>query len=221
MAKSKLKKFQSLSQMKHVIQPNRDDLMYNKLNLKGQWRSKFQNTNPIVVELGCGKGEYTTELARKNPDVNYIGVDIKGARIYTGAKLAQDQSYKNVMFLRIQIEYLNYAFSNGEIDEVWITFPDPQIKYNRRNKRLTSPSMLEMYRKLVTQKGVVHLKTDSLFLHGYTLGLLETGKYKVHKTMHDLYNTYHNDNMLNIKTHYENIFLKNNNPITYLSFSFI
>ena len=221
MAKSKLKKFKSLSKMKHVVQPTRDDLVFNKFNLKGQWHSKFRNTNPIVLELGCGKGEYTTELAQQNPSINYIGIDIKGSRMYTGAKWLMDQNLKNAMFLRIQIEYLEYAFSSGEIDEIWITFPDPQIKYNRRKKRLTSPAMLEMYRKLLKKNGVVHLKTDSLFLHGYTLGLLENGKYKIHKTMHDIYNSYHNNNILSIKTHYENIFLNNNQPITYLSFSFI
>ena len=221
MSKSKLKKFHSIDNMNHVIQPSRQDLLSNISQLKGNWHKWFNNTNPIIVELGCGKGEYSVGLSRLNPNANYIGVDIKGSRIYSGAKIVSEEKWTNVAFLRIQIEYLDYAFDENEISEIWITFPDPQIKFNRRRKRLTAPLMLDKYRFLLKQKGVVHLKTDSLFLHGYTLGLLDGKSYCIIKSVHDVHGMFHDDPRLDIKTHYESMFLKKNQPITYLSFSFI
>mgnify|MGYP001234427642 CR=1 FL=1 len=138
MSRNKLKKFQQLQSMAHVIQPKREDLLNNKFNFKGSWLSLFKNNNPIVVELGCGKGEYTVALAKMFPHFNYIGIDIKGSRIFTGAKIVEEQQLKNVLFIRTQIEYLESIFDKHEIHELWITFPDPQIKFNRRKKRLTS-----------------------------------------------------------------------------------
>ena len=221
MSRTKLKKFEKLKLMKHVIQPSREELLSDNFYLKGRWRTQFNNDNPIVLELGCGKGEYTVSLAEMNPDFNYIGIDIKGSRIYSGADIVAQKNIKNVLFIRTQVEYLLSLFSANEVHEIWITFPDPQIKFNRRKKRLTHLIMLEKYKIILKRNGVVNLKTDSLFLHGYTLGLLELGSFRIIKTMHDIYNNYHNDNRLNIKTYYENRFLNNNQPITYLAFSFI
>jgi len=221
MSKSKLKKFHCIENMAHVIQPSRQELLSSGFKLKGNWNSFFNNSNPIVLELGCGKGEYSVALSRLNPNINYIGIDIKGSRIYSGAKIVQDEKLINVVFLRMQIEYLEYAFAENEISEIWIVFPDPQIKFNRRRKRLTSPQMLDKFKSLLQKEGIVHLKTDSLFLHGYTLGVLETRLCNIIKSMHDIYGTFHNNPILEIKTHYENMFLKKQQPITYLSFSFV
>tara|TARA_B110000444_G_scaffold231324_1_gene239187 strand:+ start:691 stop:1359 length:669 start_codon:yes stop_codon:yes gene_type:complete len=221
MSKSKLKKFHSIDNMNHVIQPSRQELLSNISQLKGNWHKWFNNNNPIILELGCGKGEYSIGLSRLNPHANYIGIDIKGSRIYSGAKIVDEEKLNNVAFLRMQIEYLDYAFDENEISEIWITFPDPQIKFNRRSKRLTSPLMLAKYKFLLQNKGVVHLKTDSLFLYGYTLGLLERKSYCIIKSIHDVHGIFHSDPRLDIKTYYESIFLKKNQPITYLSFSFV
>ncbi|MBJ04799.1 MAG: tRNA (guanosine(46)-N7)-methyltransferase TrmB [Flavobacteriales bacterium] len=221
MARNKLKKFEELNRMAQVFQPSRDEILKNNFSIKGEWCKKFNNSNPIVLELGCGKGEYTINLAKMFPQKNYIGIDIKGSRIHTGATLANKESLVNVSFIRTQIEYLENIFSNNEISEIWITFPDPQIKYHRRKKRLTHPSFLSMYSNILKPGGLVHLKTDSMFLHGYTLGLSESSSLKVHKSIHDIYSVYSNDPKLNIKTYYEQKFLKNQCPISYLSFSFL
>ena len=221
MSRSKLKKFHKLKNMNHMIQPNRDDLLKNQFNLKGAWGKKFGNSNPIILELGCGKGEYSIGLAELFPQFNYIGIDIKGSRMYTGVEIADAKKLTNVYFLRTQIEYLDYIFESNEVSEIWITFPDPQIKFNRRKKRLIYASMLEKYKLILRTNGIVNLKTDSLFLHGYTLGLLENGPYKVIKTTHDLYNSDYINSHLNIKTYYENKFLDKNQAISYIAFSFL
>ena len=220
MSRSKLKKFDKLKEMVHVIQPDRQELMDDSFLLKGNWSKKFKNNNPIILELGCGKGEYSVSLAQMFPDYNYIGIDIKGARIFSGADLACKEKLDNVYFIRTQIEYIDSLFSAEEVSEIWITFPDPQIKFNRRKKRLTYPFMLNKYKRILVKEGVVNLKTDSLFLHGYTLGVLEQGAYNVIMSTYDLYGKYIADERLKIKTHYENLFLNNNQPISYLSFSF-
>ena len=221
MGRNKLQKFEKLKHMKHVIQPCREDVLVDAFPLKGRWSSKFENNNPIVLELGCGKGEYCVNLAKMYPNYNYIGLDIKGSRIYTGAALAQADNLKNVCFIRSQIEYLEFLFDSDEIHEIWLTFPDPQIKFNRRKKRLLHPRFLKKYQGILKHEGIVNLKTDSMFLHGYTLGLLEKGPYKIISSIHDIYNTFYNDNRLDIKTYYENMFLNNNQPISYLAFSFL
>ena len=221
MSRTKLKKFEKLKSMPHVIQPIRADLLNDSFDLKGSWRRKFNNDNPIILELGCGKGEYSVNLARMNPEFNYIGIDIKGSRIYSGADIVNNEQLNNIIFVRTQIEHITSLFSENEIHEIWITFPDPQIKFNRRKKRLTYINMLEKYKQILQPNGVVNLKTDSLFLHGYTLGLLENGPYQIIKTTHDLYNSDCVDNRLNIKTYYENQFLNKNKTITYLAFSFL
>tara|TARA_B100000700_G_C14552209_1_gene627072 strand:- start:30 stop:653 length:624 start_codon:yes stop_codon:yes gene_type:complete len=207
--------------MKHVVQPEREQLMGDNFKLKGNWRKQFNNHNPIVLELGCGKGEYSVGLAKMYPNYNYVGIDIKGSRIYSGAELVEKEKLKNVCFVRTQIEYIESIFSQEEVDEIWITFPDPQIKFNRRKKRLTHPLMLAKYRKILKKKGVINLKTDSLFLHGYTLGVLSQGPYRIISSTHDLYSANKNDGKLKIKTYYENLFLEKNQPISHLSFSFL
>ena len=221
MSKNKLLKFSELNCMSNTIQPKDKELLNGNFRLKGKWNEEFQNHNPIILELGCGKGEYTIELARNNPTQNYIGIDIKGARIWKGAKISQEENLKNVRFLRTQIEFLETCFSNEEIAEIWITFPDPHIKFRRRKKRLVSPRMLKSYRNILNRAGLVHLKTDSKFLHGYTLGVLENINAKVIKSSHDLYKSKIENKVLNIKTFYESMFLKKNKPITYICFKLV
>ena len=221
MSRTKLKKFKKIEKMTHVIQPSREDLLNDNFALKGCWSSKFENNNPIVLELGCGRGEYAVNLAKMRPDFNYIGIDIKGSRLYSGAEIAEKEKLKNLLFIRTQIEYISSIFAENEVHEIWITFPDPQIKFKRRKKRLTHVNMLENYKSILRINGVINLKTDSLFLHGYTLGVLENGPYKILKTMHDVYNNYYDDERLDIKTYYENKFLNQNQTITYVAFSFL
>lgn len=221
-SKNKLKRFIENESFSNVIQPSREELILNQFKFKGNWNKLFfKNTNPIVVELGCGKGEYTINLAKRNPSVNYIGVDIKGARFWRGAKTANEENLDNVVFLRTQIELINCVFNTGEVSEIWLTFPDPQIKYQRRKHRLTNPAFLELYKKIMNSKGIVHLKTDSEFLHGYTLGLLEGMSINPLNSNHDIYkNLNAPEEVINIKTHYENIFSEQNKNISYLSFKF-
>lgn len=221
-SKNKLKKFIENESFQNVVQPSRDQLISKKFNFYGKWKELvFKNTNPIVVELGCGKGEYTINLAKLNPDKNFIGIDIKGARFWRGAKTAVESKLNNVFFIRTQIELLNYVFKINEIDEIWLTFPDPQIKFQRQKHRLTNPSFLSIYNKILKPDGIVHLKTDSEFLHGYTLGLLEGMSIKPLASNHDIYkNRNAPDEVVDIQTHYESIYLKVDKKISYLSFSF-
>ena len=209
MAKNKLQKFKELNTFSNTIQPEKIILLNDEFKIKGNWHKEFQNNNPIVLELGCGKGEYTIKLAQKFPQVNYIGIDIKGSRIWKGAKFANDNQMKNVRFLRTQIEFLPFCFSENEISEIWITFPDPQIKYRRRKKRLTGINMLNKYKNILIKGSLLHLKTDSQFLHGYTLGVLEKLKGNIISTSHDIYNSdlIKMNDALEIKTFYENFFL--------------
>ena len=221
-SKNKLKRFIENKTFSNVIQPNREELISNQFNLKGNWNNLyFRNNNPIVVELGCGKGEYTVNLAKLNPSVNYIGIDIKGARFWRGAKTANEENLDNVVFLRTQIELINHVFGNDEVSEIWLTFPDPQIKYQRRKHRLTNPIFLEIYKNILKSDGIVHLKTDSEFLHGYTLGLLEGLSITPLMSNHNVYSNLNApDEVLNIKTHYEKLFSELDKNISYLSFNF-
>ena len=220
MAKNKLQKFEELRRLTNTIQPDKSDLLNDRFRLKGFWKKEFKNNNPIILELGCGKGEYTINLAKKFPANNYVGIDIKGSRIWKGAKYATENELNNVRFLRTQIEFLPYCFSSNEVSEIWITFPDPQIKYRRRKKRLTSFEMFSKYKCVLKEKAFVHLKTDSQFLHGYTLGILERLNCKIIVSSHDIYNSNLIDkyDYLKIKTFYEKKFLKNNLAITYICF---
>lgn len=221
-SKNKLKRFEENETFKNVIQPARAELEKDSFFLKGSWnKSYFKNAKPIVLELGCGKGEYTIHLAGLNPQKNFIGIDIKGARFWRGAKSALEDKMNNVAFVRAQIELIDKLFAPQEVNEIWITFPDPQIKFKRTKHRLTNPTFLECYRMILFKEGFIHLKTDSEFLHGYTLGLLEKNKTKIHFSHHDIYsNQYSPSEATEIKTHYEKIFLSKNKPISYIKFEF-
>jgi tRNA (guanine-N7-)-methyltransferase len=221
-SKNKLKKFIENESFSNVIQPERKELLSDSFIYKGNWNKLyFKNNNPIIVELGCGKGEYTVNLAKSNPSKNYIGIDIKGARFWRGAKTSIDENLENVVFLRTQIELIDFVFGKQEVKEIWLTFPDPQIKYQRRKHRLTNPLFLNLYKNILVDKGMVHLKTDSEFLHGYTLGVLKGLSIKPLFSNHDIYK---NNNapaeVINIKTHYEKLFLETKKNISYLRFSF-
>ena len=214
-------KFEQNASFENMVQSPRTDLQENGLPLKGNWHKEFfKNNRPIVLELGCGKGEYTIGLAEKFPDKNFIGVDIKGARMWRGARTATDKMMKNVGFLRTQIELIDHCFSKGEVSEIWITFPDPHIKFRRRKKRLTSPSMLDKYRSILSDDALLHLKTDSQFLYGYTLGILEGLGCEILDSSYDIDRQKPDDELLKIRTNYEGIFREKGLPITYIKFQF-
>lgn len=188
---------------------------------KGNWAASFfNNGHPVVLELACGKGEYTVNLARLFPDKNFIGVDYKGNRIWRGAKTALEDGITNVGFLRIQIENLTDYFAPGEVDEIWITFPDPQPQLSREKKRLTSPRFLDQYRLLLKPGGIIHLKTDNDALHQYTHDQIAGLGLKLHIRTEDLYHSPYTDEVLSIKTYYEKKYLQVNKNINYLKFSF-
>lgn len=218
-SKNKLKRFKENETFGNVVQPTRDALMAGEFELKGKWNAFFGNDNPIVLELGCGKGEYTIGLAQRYPEKNFIGIDIKGARFWRGAKAATQSGIPNAAFLRTQIELIEYAFGTGEVDEIWITFPDPQIKYKRTKHRMTNASFLERYKKILKPGGLMHLKTDSEFMHGYTLGLLHG---LGHEVLYANHNIYRNEGapaeVTGIQTFYESQYLEVNKPITYIRF---
>lgn len=219
-SKNKLKRFKENETFYNVIQPTRQEALEGEFNYKGKWaRDFFKNNNPIVLELGCGKGEYTIALARANPEKNFIGVDIKGARFWRGAKTAVEEKIPNAAFLRTQIELIDCFFEKEEVSEIWITFPDPQIKYKRTKHRLTNLEFLSKYKKILASQGVVHLKTDSEFMHGYTLGILHGVGAEVLYSNHNIYkNEGAPKEVLEIKTHYESIYLEQGKPITYIRF---
>ena len=221
-SKNKLKRFKENETFSNVIQPTREDVLNNTLMLKGNWnRNFFKNENPIVLELGCGKGEYSVNLATMFPKKNFLGIDIKGARFWRGAKTALAEKINNVGFLRTQIELVDFIFDENEIDEIWITFPDPQIKYKRTKHRMTNPDFLNKYKKILKPNGMVHLKTDSEYMHGYTLGLLQGLGLTIEYAHHDVYGTTNAPKeVTNIQTYYESQYLAINKKITYLRFNF-
>ncbi len=221
MGKNKLVRFEENKTFSHLFQPTREEVL-DDFRLKGNWKNNyFKNSNPLVLELGCGKGEYSVGLGKRFPNKNFIGIDIKGARLWRGAKTVQEEGIENVAFIRTQIELLPYLFSESEVDEIWITFPDPQIKYRRTKHRLTHPNFLKMYAKIMAPNGTVNLKTDSEFLHGYTLGVVQILDFPVLYSNHDVY---HPDNLdvpkevTEIQTHYEKLFQKEGKSIAYLKF---
>lgn len=219
-SKNKLRRFRENEEFSNVIQPSREELTNEEYPLKGKWNTEFfKNEQPIVLELGCGKGEYSVALAQANPDKNFIGIDIKGARFWRGAKTALEENLENVGFVRTQIELIDRLFAEGEVDEIWITFPDPQIKYKRTKHRLTNTEFLQKYKKILKKDGVVNLKTDSEFMHGYTLGLLHGEGHKVLHANHNVYkNTYSPKEVTGIQTFYEKQYLEQGKPITYIQF---
>ena len=219
-SKNKLKRFRDNDSFSNVYQPERDAVMQDNFGLKGKWgKEVFGNDNPIVLELGCGKGEYSVALGREFPEKNFIGVDIKGARLWRGAKTALEENITNVCFLRTQIEFIESLFEENEVSEIWITFPDPQIKYKRTKHRLTNAEFLAKYKHILNEDGLMHLKTDSEFMHGYTLGLLHGAGHEVLYANHDVYK---NEGapvaVTKIQTFYEKQYLEVNKPITYIQF---
>ncbi|MCF4100269.1 tRNA (guanosine(46)-N7)-methyltransferase TrmB [Gillisia sp. M10.2A] len=219
-SKNKLKRFRENESFANVIQPSREEIIDNNYTLKGNWNKDFfKNDNPIVLELGCGKGEYSVAMAQANPNKNFIGIDIKGARFWRGAKTALEEGMHNVGFIRTQIELIDLIFAQNEVDEIWITFPDPQIKYKRTKHRLTNSEFLQKYKKILKPDGVVNLKTDSEFMHGYTLGLIHGEGHEVIHSNHDVYkNVYSPKEVVGIQTFYEKQYLEKGKPITYIQF---
>ena len=220
MGKDKLRKFAENLTFKCLVQPEFDDIFRKDHPLKGNWHKEFfKNDNPIILELGCGKGEYTVALAERNPDKNFIGVDIKGARMWRGAKTAPERGLKNVGFLRARIEFITSLFAAGEIAELWITFPDPQLKTRRAKKRLTSPIFLEYYSKLLAEDGWINLKTDSQHLYNYTQAVISQFDLPCAVANNDIYGSGYADEVLSVKTAYETVYLQRGLPITYTRFS--
>ena len=222
MGKNKLARFAENKILPNVIQPTREEALEG-FELKGKWHEEvFKNENPIVLELGCGKGEYTVGLAKAFPQKNFIGIDIKGARFWFGAKEAVEKNLKNAAFLRTQIELVDYFFGENEVDEIWITFPDPQIKYRRTKHRLTHPDFLERYKKILKPGGIIHLKTDSEFLHGYTLGYLQGAGHEILTAHHDIYGALEYEPrtplLREVRTYYEELFSAKGKTITYIKF---
>lgn len=219
-SKNKLKRFNENETFANVFQPSREALVNEEYPLKNNWnKTFFKNDNPLVLELGCGKGEYSVGLANKYPNKNFIGIDIKGARFWRGAKTAIEEQIPNVAFLRTQIELIDFAFGQNEVDEIWITFPDPQIKYKRTKHRMTNEAFLKLYKTILKPDGVVNLKTDSEFMHGYTLGLLHGAGHEVLYANHNVYKQEGSpEEVTSIQTFYESQYLAQKKPITYIRF---
>ena len=217
-SKNKLKRFKENETFNNVIQPTREEVVTD-FSHKGKWHSFFGNNNPIVVELGCGKGEYTIALARKNPNKNFIGIDIKGARFWRGAKTAIEENLDNVAFVRTQIELVDFIFAENEVSEIWITFPDPQIKFQRTKHRMTNSSFMKKYHHILNEEGIMNLKTDSEFMHGYTLGLLHGEGHEILYANHTVYkNEGAPKEVTETQTFYEKQYLEVDKPITYIKF---
>ncbi len=219
MGKNKLSRFRDLETIERVFQPPFDEVFEKDYRLKGKWSvDVFQNVNPLILELGCGKGEYAVGLARRYPERNFAGVDIKGARIWKGARTANDEGLRNVAFLRTQIDFITSFFGRNEVDEIWITFPDPQEKKRRRKKRLTGALFLNRYRQFLKDDGVVHLKTDNRPLYQYTLKLANYNELTVERYSENLYKEKWEDESVAIQTYYESRFLEEGSPIHYIQF---
>jgi len=218
-SKNKLQRFSENLTFPNVIQPDFSEVFRKDYYLKNNWGTSYwHNSHPIVLELGCGKGEYTVALAERYPQCNYIGVDIKGARFWRGAKTALEQNLLNVAFLRTRIEFIDSFFGKNEVSEIWITFPDPQLRERRAKKRLTSARFLTMYKSMLQEGGIVHLKTDSRELYDYTMALLNYNQQEILVATEDLYASSLSEEELSVKTHYESYYLSQGKPITYIRF---
>ena len=217
--KDKIRKFRENLTFECLIQPTTEEVLGKDHPIKGHWHEKvFKNQNPIVLELGCGKGEYTIALSQRNPDKNFIGVDIKGARLWKGAKYATENALPNVAFLRTRIEFITSLFAENEVSEIWVTFADPQP--NKPKKRLTSHQFLAKYKTFLKPDGIIHLKTDSILLHESTLEVIREGGHKLLAANNDIYapESHVAEEITSIKTFYESQFLAKGMPITYLKF---
>lgn len=211
MGQKKLLRFNEIKTFSNVLEYPSD--------MPGKWRSRFNNNNPITLELACGRGEYTLGLAMQLPQENFIGVDVKGNRMYIGAKKAMQAPLPNVMFLRTQIEMIDTYFQENEVDEIWITFPDPQLRTSRAKKRLTHPRFLRLYKKFLKKNGVIHLKTDSPDLYQFTLSVIEMYKLPLLDSSNNVYADKIGDEKLSIKTFYEQLDIANSSRIFYVKFS--
>lgn len=219
MGKKKLARFRELESLEKVFQPSLEEILNRDYALKGKWsREVFANERALVLELGCGKGEYTVGLARAYPGKNFMGLDIKGARIWTGAKTVQQEQLNNVAFLRTRIDFVTSFFAPGEVDEVWITFPDPQEKRRRQKKRLPGAHFLNKYRKFLKDDGLVHLKTDNRQLYQDTLEMLRFNQLVVEQSSEDVYSEGWSNDVVNIQTYYEKHFLSAGAKINYIRF---
>lgn len=219
-SKNKLQRFAENETFHNLFQFSYEQLQQERFPLRGNWnRDFFGNANPIVLELGCGKGEYTIGLAQHYPDRNFVGMDIKGARLWRGLKNASEMGLNNVAFIRSRIEMINYFFGPDEVSEIWITFPDPQPRKSRQLKRLTSPRFLSQYAGLLKPDGVIHLKTDSELLYNYTLEVISQSRHYLHYSTHDLYSTPEELEVKRIRTFYEQMWLSQGLSIKYLAFS--
>lgn len=226
MGKGKLERFAENATFAHVIQPPHAELAQERFALKGRWNSDFfRREAPLVLELGCGKGEYTTGLAQFRPDRNYIGVDIKGARIWRGARTALELGLKNVGFLRAHVDHLLRCFAPGEVSEIWLTFSDPQPAKSKARKRLTSPLFLARYKEVLVPGGIIHLKTDSPLLYDYTLEQVAAHGLPLLQKSEDVYGELvpglppAEQEVLNIRTFYERMWLGEGKKIHYVRFA--
>jgi len=231
MGHGKLRKFAENETFKCLLQPSASDVLDKQPGsrelrlrdhaIRGNWgREMFGNDHPIVLELGCGKGDYTIALAQRHPEINYIGVDIKGARLWKGAKFATENALPNVAFLRTRIEFIEAFFGPEEVSEIWLTFSDPQL-HGSENSRLSSPLFLERYRKFLRRDGLVHLKTDSRFLYEYTCAVCKVNRLDIQVQGTDIYHCPIDapEEVTQVQTFYEKMFLEMGLPITYMAFS--
>lgn len=219
MVKRKLEHFAENLTFSHLFQNPYPDFS-QEFHLKGKWKPEyFQNDHPLIIELGCGKGEYSVNLGLNNPDKNYIGMDIKGARLWKGCKMVQEMNIKNVAFIRSRVDYIEYFFGKDEVDEIWLTFPDPQPQSNRKRKRLTSPLFLNRYVKFLKPDGIIHLKTDNDGLYKFTLSTIEEEKHSLIFSSEDVYKLDDPHEATLVQTFYESIYLKKEIPIKYIEFS--
>ena len=218
MSKNKLARFAENETFELLFQHTDYDIRNDKFDLKGKWHQQFfKNDHPIILEVGCGRGEYTLALARRNPECNYIGIDRKGARLWRGCKTATEEKMSNVAFVRCKIEDLECFFAPNEISEVWVTFPDPQPKKERR--RLTSPRFVESYKRLLRPKGLIHLKTDSRLLYQYTLEQIDLNGWQLQENIESVYEQSDNDLLTTVQTYYEKMWLADGSLISYIRFS--
>ena len=218
MTKRKLEHFAENETFEHFFQINYQQLV-DGFALKGKWnRDFFKNENPIVLELGCGKGEFTVGLAQKYPDKNFIGIDIKGARMWRGAKTSQQENMKNVAFIRTRIQLIEQFFGFAEVDEIWITFPDPHPEKRRIKKRLTSPEFLNQYRNVCSNNCVIHLKTDNSDFFDYTLEIIKEQNLPLYFHSYDIDKNHDSEEVSAIRTHYEMLFREKGEKIKYLRF---